>query len=89
MHRAKMLGRMKHRACYGDCTDSNPLLPHQIERSEYLSATPWKWEHQERGGYATWIRRAHRRRNRRTESREIAQIVREGIEDYYSTLEDS
>lgn len=82
MVRAKMLGRVKHRACYYDCRDSDPIRPHHIERLPWLQETPWKWEHQERGGYATWLRRNHRRRNRRAENREVQEMIYEGIEDY-------
>lgn len=83
--RDKMLGRVKTRNCYYDCRDSDPIQPHHIERFEWLQKKPWRWEHQERGQYATFLRKNHRRKNRRVESRLVAKEIHEEIE-YYNDL---
>lgn len=84
--RDKMLGRVKTRNCYYDCRDSDPIQPHHIERFEWLQKKPWRWEHQERGQYATFLRQYHRKRNRYIEKRRIDREIKEEVNSYYDDL---
>lgn len=84
--RDKMLARIKSRSCYDDCRDSDPIQPYHIKRFPRLQEKAWQWEHQDRGQYATFIRRSHKRKNKLVEKRRFAQEAREELEAYYDGL---